>query len=260
MRIRERADLAEAVKRDVLVLGGARGDRRTEHYASDALKKCFRYFFLDWRGEPESNPREDLGTFPVGLAIEDIIVDRIKQAGRYVVNQIRVTIPRRPIPIKGRIDLLMDDSLKRPSNPSWESAVPVEIKSSKDWGERQGWDLWKKFHPREEHIGQLMIYLHRLLELKKIKKDYGYIWVVNKNRAFEEAVYQIYYDSDKMTEIFQWYDDLEKILFQPDVPPIPKGFAAEKYPCFWGSKARDFEGPVGTCKYYDKCWVERRWD
>ena len=261
MNYRERGDLVEAVKSDVLALRdeGPPASSRGTHYASDAMKQCFRYFWLDWHNTPPTNPYKDLGTFPIGLAAEDIIVDRMKVAGRYVADQVRMAIPRSPIPINGRIDLIMDDTLKGRVRPSWKTGVPVEIKSIKDWGERQGWTLWKKFLPKEEHVAQLTIYLHRLIELGKIKKDYGYVWYFNKNRANEEAVYQIPYDPDYVERIWEWYDDLEALLFKPEIPPIPKGFKPDRYPCGWASKARDKEELVGSCKYHTGCWITDKW-
>lgn len=216
--------------------------KRTGHWASEALSSCLRKSWLSWKALP-TNEFGNLDTFALGNSIEDAVVKKFQSAGIVLRQQEHITIDdaRLQYPITGKIDLLIiegDDII-----------TPVEIKSTKDYGENDGYDKWMSYLPREEHVAQLSMYLHAR------KATHGYLAYFNKNRGIM-AIYKVDYEPEFYNFVIEQFVLFEKELAGPE-PEIPKGMKPESFPCGWMSRAPDAKAAKkmeGTCQYWNHCW------
>jgi hypothetical protein len=229
--------------------------RKDAHWASGTFSPCLRRDWLDFHGAKPTDMNTNYDIFGMGDSVEDQIVNKYLLAGQYVRTQERITIndPRLRFPIVGKIDLLIrskkeidllievDDEL-----------VAVEAKSVKDFGEDYGWNVWKKYLPKKEHVGQLTLYI-KGMELK-----HGYISVYNKQRSITvrymvsaKGDFDRFYDA-----IIQRFVETEASLPGPE-PSIPQGFKGRAFPCVWFSRSPDHKNvPAGTCQYFSHCFAE----
>src|SRR3990167_8072451 len=159
---------------------GKRTRRKTSHWASRAFAACLRQEWLTFKGAvPTDNGGSD-EIFGMGEDIEQRVVDKYILSGQFIRTQdyIEIIDPGLRFPITGKIDLLIHsnkdiDLLVQED----DELMAVEVKSCKDFGEDRGYDLWKKYLPKREHVGQLTLYL------KALGLARGYLTYFNRQRA-----------------------------------------------------------------------------
>ena len=228
--------------------------RRDAHWASGAFSPCGRRDWLDFHGAIPTDVNMNYDIFGMGEGIEDQIVNKYILAGQYVRVQDRITIndPRLRMPIVGKMDLLIRSRREFDLLFPDDELVAVEAKSTKDFGEDYGWNVWKKYLPKKEHVGQLVLYM------KFFRLHHGYLAYYNKQRSItvrylvtRRGDFERFYDA-----IIQRYMETEASLAGPE-PGIPEGFKGRAFPCVWFSRSPDHKNvPAGTCQYFSHCFAE----
>ena len=228
--------------------------RRDAHWASGAFSPCGRRDWLDFHGAIPTDANMNYDIFGMGEGIEDQIVNKYILAGQYVRVQDRITIndPRLRMPIVGKMDLLIRSRREFDLLFPDDELVAVEAKSTKDFGEDYGWNVWKKYLPKKEHVGQLVLYM------KFFRLHHGYLAYYNKQRSItvrylvtRRGDFERFYDA-----IIQRYMETEASLAGPE-PGIPEGFKGRAFPCVWFSRSPDHKNvPAGTCQYFSHCFAE----
>lgn len=214
---------------------------RFAHWPSEALFPCLRKQWLIWKALPTDPRGSNLDTFALGNAIEDAVIAKFKPLALRQQESVVIFDERLKYPISGRIDLLIAETD--------ELVVPVEVKSTKDYGEDSSYDRWKSYLPHEEHAAQLTLYM------KARKVDHGYVAYFNKNRSII-AIYRVDFNEDFYDFIVGMFKELEDSLDGPE-PEVPKGFGEQKFPCGWQSRAPDAKASgrlEGTCPWWSHCW------
>mgnify|MGYP001558893255 CR=1 FL=1 len=213
---------------------------KTAHWASSAFSPCERRDWLDFHGAKPTDIGSNYDVFGMGDDIEARVT--VKYASQLLRTQeyIIVKDPRLRMNISGKADLLIEEN---------GEMMVVEVKSIKDFGEDSGFDVWKKWLPKKEHLAQLTLYL-RALRLKR-----GFLVYFNKGRALT-ARYAVQFHQGFYDAIIEHFVKLEAALLGPE-PAIPKGFKGRSYPCIWFSRAPDKKGqPAGMCNFYSHCFAE----
>ena len=228
--------------------------RKDAHWASGAFSPCGRRDWLDFHGAIPTDANMNYDIFGMGEGIEDQIVNKYILAGQYVRVQDRITIndPRLRMPIVGKMDLLIRSRREFDLLFPDDELVAVEAKSTKDFGEDYGWNVWKKYLPKKEHVGQLVLYM------KFFRLHHGYLAYYNKQRSItvrylvtRRGDFERFYDA-----IIQRYMETEASLAGPE-PGIPEGFKGRAFPCVWFSRSPDHKNvPAGTCQYFSHCFAE----
>jgi hypothetical protein len=180
--------------------------------------------------------------FAMGDAIESRVVGKYLLAGQVVRTQEHVTIvdSRLKRPITGKADLLIQET--------GDELAVVEVKSIKGFGEREGYNLWKRYLPKREHVAQLTLYL------KGLNLPFGYLTYFEKARALTVR-YKVAFNPVFYEQIIAYFQNLEKTLDGP-MPEIPKGINGKKYPCVWWSQDKNHKEPLGMCNFFSVCWAE----
>ena len=210
------------------------------HWASSGFSPCVRKDWLEFHGAVPSDNGSNYDVFSMGDDIETRVVAKYAAQLLRTQEHIIVKDPRLRMPITGRADLLIEED---------GEIMVVEVKSIKDFGEDSGYNTWKKWLPKREHLAQLTLYL-KALNLKR-----GYLTYFNKGRAitirYEVRFHQGFYDS-----VIDHFAKLEAALLGPE-PEIPKGFRGKTFPCVWFSRAPDKKGiPAGMCNWFSHCWAD----
>jgi hypothetical protein len=163
-------------------------------------------------------------------------------SGQLVRTQEHITItdPRLRMPITGRADLLIQED--------GDGLSVVEVKSVKDYGERDGWDVWKKFLPKVEHVAQITLYL------KGLGLPFGYLTYFNKQRGLVIR-YKVDFNEAFYERIIAYFVSLEEALLG-EMPGIPSNINGKRFPCIWWSQDRNHKEPLGTCPFFNLCWAE----
>jgi CRISPR/Cas system-associated exonuclease Cas4 (RecB family) len=134
---------------------------------------CARYVYLsitNW----EDKPAPDVGLqgiFGIGNALEDYVIERIKEAGFEVITPTQRSFRIDPQGITGREDLRIKD-------PETGELIPVEVKSISPFD----FDKLNKFedfvNSKKAHIRQYAAQLQ--LYMLKFGKEYGFFALINK--------------------------------------------------------------------------------
>lgn len=216
--------------------------QKKNHWASDGLSPCIRKLWLKFYGAELTNPDFNTAIMDLGNAIEDDVIENYKLEGKFVKEgrYIDLQDPRLNLRITGKIDVLIvqDGAL-----------MAVEIKSTKDFGEEYGYDNWKQYLPRSEHVAQLMAYL------KQMNLPKGRVHYYNKNRSIE-AWYDVTFSDEFYDEIVARFKKLEDALTGEE-PAIEKGLTREAFPCQYYSKDKNKKEPAGQCGYFSHCYEQK---
>ena len=221
---------------------GKKYTRKSAHWASGAFAPCIRKEWYDFHGVKSTDKGANFDIFGMGNAVEDLVVNKYMLAGQLVRTQEYITIidPRLKMPITGKADLIISED--------GENLAIVEVKSTKDFAEREGWEKWKTYLPRKEHVAQLTLYLHAM------GLPMGYIAYMNKQRQITIR-YRVVYNEKFYDAIVMYFKQLEDALIGLE-PEIPKGITGKRFPCVWWSQDRNRKVPVGMCNYFSRCWAE----
>ena len=216
--------------------------KKINHFASDS-KKCDRLLWFVWKGTPTmTGITGNSKILELGEAVEENVIFGYRSV--LIDSQKPVVIPNvetgLQYHITGRVDLLVLDTAQN-------IIVPIEVKFTKDFGEDWEYAKWTVYLPKEDHIAQLMVYLHAL------KMSYGYLHYYNKNRSVEQR-YKIQYSEEFYKTIVDEFKQIEESLKNAEPPPIRKEYSKDRYPCAWFSRAKDKTEPMGMCPYYFHCW------
>jgi len=228
--------------------------RKDAHWASGTFSPCSRKDWLEFHGAKPTDNNTNYDIFGMGEGIEDQIVNKYMLAGQYVRTQERVTIndPRLKFPIVGKVDLLIRSKKEVDLLVGVDDELlALEAKSTKDFGEDYGWNVWKKYLPKKEHVGQLSLYM------KAMNLKHGYITYYNKQRSIiirylvtRNEEFERFYDL-----IIAHFQKIEASLSGLE-PGIPRELNGKKYPCIWFSRAPDHKNvPAGTCQFFSHCWA-----
>lgn len=134
---------------------------------------CARYVYLsitNWEDKPAPDPALQ-GIFGIGNALEDYVIERIKEAGFEVITPTQRSFRIDPQGITGREDLRIKD-------PENGELIPVEVKSISPF-EFDKLNCFADFvHHPKAHIRQYAAQLQ--LYMLKFGKEYGFFALINK--------------------------------------------------------------------------------
>lgn len=249
--------------------------RKKEHWASQCFS-CPIRVVNEWRSVEATND-EGITTYKIfatGDSIEDDVIDRYKTKGCVLDEQFPVWIEPEELKyrISGLVDIVVmdvqfetymdfDEELgeERVFEGVTETIMPIEVKSAKDFSEKYGYDGWKKYLPRKEHIAQLMTYL------KSMGLDVGWVHYINKNRQLDGR-YLVKVLEEFWLDMIKYFAGIEELVEQDkdalEILDVKEYFAdrppygerkKDTFPCIWFSSAKDFDEPTGYCQYYDRC-------
>lgn len=244
--------------------------RKKEHWASQCFS-CPIKVVNEWRSVETSND-EGIALykiFAIGDATEENVIDRYKTKGCVLDEQFPVWI--QPEELKYRISGLVDivvmqtehiyaeDNVLDDEYEIVETIMPIEVKSAKDFSEKYGYDGWKKYLPRREHIAQLMTYL------KSMGLDVGWVHYINKNRQLDGR-YLVKVLEEFWLDMIKYFAGIEDLVEQDkdalEILDVKEYFAdrepygqrkKDTFPCIWFSADVKHTEPTGCCQYYDRC-------
>lgn len=246
-----------------------RGSLYASDYGQCQRKVWFQFFPQDFPPDEDHSPR----TYRIFANGNDVHV----RLSRYLNKQTElefveeVNVPRDELDVHGRCDGICTVH---------NTATVVEFKSinAKDVD-----------RPKEEHLGQIMWYLHMFMHLRKqVKEDFGFkeddvvleSAVISETalsgRTFQDLNHvekwlmlshqqlqgEVIYESKQTQEIYAFpveYDEekakgikawFEQVKHYVDRKEMPPiRHLPTKYPCSWG-----FKESAGKCSYYNRCW------
>lgn len=218
---------------------------RTTHDASQVFFASPRHIIYDWLGVTALRSRYDHDiNMESGNYTEDAVFDFYAENNLHLhrMKQMHIKLFTAETglfyPIHGIIDFPL-------INPKTGEIIPGEIKSTKDWGEDKGYDLWHYEKPSREHVGQLTLYM------KYLGVSYGYVIYYNKNRGL---IYPIKVNfSQKLYEAaMEYFAVIERHLLATPMPAIPEVRPKdhENFPHYWESKDPASK-KVHHCEYYE---------
>ena len=223
---------------------------KRNHWASD-FNRCRKSLWYMWKGEEQKTLANMISPdrMKEGKDIENTVIEKTKRDGIFVTANVPTLITRKKpsYDISGKIDIVTFD----PDNLLTKEMVIVEVKSSKDFGERQNFHQWKRYLPSLEHIAQLSCYLDAVKKMRNSVIVKGELWYVNINRMVEQS-YEVQRSPEMMIKIHEFFDQIEKDIKKKSPPEV--SYRQKGYPCSWYSKDPKRRGLVGMCPYYHKCW------
>jgi CRISPR/Cas system-associated exonuclease Cas4 (RecB family) len=211
------------------VPAGAPDPPRTGLYISEVRKvvgdsACWRALFYDVHEAPR-NPLtfEQMQNFEIGDRLEYMYDDALAVSG--ALEKVQVPI-RVPAPVSGRLDVLLRTDRR-----------VVEIKTATV-------KMWSKL-PKQEHLDQTLLYIDGLRRLD----TYGDVregvlaYVAKDAPKAHEGVreYPVQWDAAHVEEILEAYHLAWIVASGDTIPPRPKGYSPNAWPCFW-------------CSYSSQCW------
>lgn len=212
-------------------------DGKTAAYISDA-GKCPRAIWYSLHDYPETNPpgTDSLVNFAVGHAVEKVLTEKFELKGIPVLREIRTEIPWGQITVTGRADFL----IVMPA-----LSCIVELKTSKYRAVRKNIATQGDPDHRKQLRGYLLAGKLGLLKQHGISPDdceSGVLCYVVKDATLGQQSFYAYDVPFDWDEIEATMNDLEIVSTEPDVPPRPRGFQMDKFPCPW-------------CSYKEGCWM-----
>ena len=186
---------------------------------------CWRHLWYDFHGHPgEPLGQDSLNNFELGdvwgLRVANIF------SGEGVVHKTEFRVNFDPWPVSGRLDILMAPSLKR----------VVEVKTA---ALRQ-----QPYLPKEDHVGQLNMYLHKILDDPEYQGWKGSLFYSFKDAAMGQPTrlaFTVEYDPEAALKFLDTTSKAYAAVTGDALPDRPMGFTASKFPCSY-------------CTHADECW------
>lgn len=157
------------------------------------------------------------------------------------------------------INLYGHSDFYRPPQSENDEAIIVDLKTTS-----------KKsipFLPQKSHINQIMLYMHGALhgeiwetdangnpikQLKNPQKVCGAIlYVIREDPyvVFDAQEYWIEYVEETAQSLINYAAKLNEMVAHGEIPPIPKGFRAYDFPCYYASEFGEVK-----CAFWETCW------
>jgi hypothetical protein len=210
---------------------------------------CLRASFFRVNGfEKKPHPAYTQWIFEMGNRVEQMIVDKIKESGIWVDNNIKFY--NEEFNVSGEIDLLI-------AEPPTGVVVPCEIKSCYGYFAKKEiiGNTKQKGQPKLNQLVQLLVYLHEFRDQFPYGRMVYFFRDTTERKSFKIELHQdgklIYpvVDGDiknfTVNNIFARYKELQHYIDNNEVPP--KDYELD-YP---EAKIHDFakKGKVGKTKY-----------
>ena len=184
-------------------------------WATD-LNSCLRGAFYRRKGLPPTSiiPPDRMGIMEVGKIVEGWIVDKVKQSGKLVAEQLRVEAPE--YEASGKVDLILDEG-GRP--------VLYEIKSTNSFSFKY---KVKNKTPQPQHKLQTLFYLWRLrncghpeithVNFSNLEGRIVYVSRDDLNRL----IIPIDYSENAIKPIIEQLEILNSAWKKDELPPVPE--------------------------------------
>ncbi len=196
-------------------------------WATD-LNSCLRGAFYRRKGLPPTSiiPPDRMGIMEVGKIVENWIVDKVKQSGRLVAEQLRVEAPE--YEASGKVDLIIDEG----GHP-----VLYEIKSTNSFSFKY---KLKTKAPQPQHKLQALFYVWRLrnyghqdlpdVDFSNLQGRLIYVSRDDLNRLIIPLPY-----SDKaIAPIVNQLEILNDCWKKDELPPVPDPVVFDEEKKKWG--------------------------
>lgn len=153
--------------------------------------QCLRNLWYKFQNYPftSENTAESIDKMNIGEWFSDNLIERFKQLGLYVADEVPFTDPTTGV--RGRIDIIIKDpnkAPKAPNRPLPSQLIGIEVKSTGGYHNIKGPVISTRdtpLMPKIEHVMQVMLYLNYY-------KEYNLdTWVI------------IYYDRESLRK--QWH-------------------------------------------------------
>jgi len=210
-------------------------------WATD-LNSCLRGAFYRRKGLPPTSiiPPGRMGIMEVGKIVETWIVDKVKQSGSLIAEQLRVEAPE--YEASGKVDLILDEG-GRP--------ILYEIKSTNSFSFKY---KMKNKEPQPQHKLQTLFYLWRLrnyghqdlqgVDLSNLEGRLIYVSRDDLNRL----IIPLTYSEEAIKPIVSQLEILNSSWKKDELPPVPDSIIfdeeKEKWMINW---VCDF------CAYHELC-------
>lgn len=217
-------NLAETIEQVVLKDDAERSKYhqgpRDHFWASDVFK-CKRQLFYEFKDVPKKAlDARALLIFKAGDAFHDLVKNYLWRSGILRAEEARLPEKaREELNLTGRFDAMVS------STPEGDREL-VEIKSISHFG------FEDMIEPKEEWVGQLMIYMHYLA----VKK--GVIFAINKNTS-EMKQWPIEYNEAIFEKVKGYFLEVAKFIKEDKESDRP--YARDSWQC-------------GYCKFNGHCW------
>ena len=210
-------------------------------WATD-LNSCLRGVFYRRKGLPPISviSPDRMGIMEVGKIVEEWIVNKVKQSGNLVAEQLRVEAPE--YEASGKVDLIIDEG-GRP--------ILYEIKSTNSFSFKY---KIKNKEPQPQHKLQTLFYLWRLrnhghqeishIDLSNLEGRIIYVSRDDLNRL----IIPVDYSENAIQPIVEQLEILNKSWQNDELPPIPEQIIYDEERGKWGINwVCDF------CAYHELC-------
>ena len=210
-------------------------------WATD-LNSCLRGVFYRRKGLPPTSviSPDRMGIMEVGKIVEGWIVDKVKQSGKLVAEQLRVEAPE--YEASGKVDLILDEG-GRP--------ILYEIKSTNSFSFKY---KVKNKEPQPQHKLQTLFYLWRLrshghpeishIDLSNLE---GRIIYVSRD-DLSRLIIPVDYSENAVKPIISQLEILNSSWKKDELPPVPESVVYDgergKWTINW---VCDF------CSYHELC-------
>ena len=210
-------------------------------WATD-LNSCLRGAFYRRKGLPPTSPipPDRMGIMEVGKIVETWIIDKVKQAGNLIAEQLRVEAPE--YEASGKVDLILGES-GRP--------ILYEVKSTNSYSFKY---KIKNKQPQPQHKLQTLFYLWRLRgnghpELSHIDFSNleGRIIYVSRD-DLNRVIIPVQYSETAIKPIIEQLEVLNFSWKNDELPPVPEPTIYDEERGKWGVNwVCDF------CAYHELC-------
>ena len=210
-------------------------------WATD-LNSCLRGVFYRRKGLPPTSviPPGRMGIMEVGKIVEGWIVDKVKQSGSLIAEQLRVEAPE--YEASGKVDLILDEG-GRP--------VLYEIKSTNSFSFKY---KIKNKEPQPQHKLQTLFYLWRLrktghpelsgVDFSNLEGRIIYVSRDDLNRL----IIPISYSEEAIKPIVSQLEILNSSWKKDELPPVPESVIFDEEKGKWAINwVCDF------CAYHELC-------
>jgi len=210
-------------------------------WATD-LNSCLRGVFYRRKGLPPTSviPPGRMGIMEVGKIVEGWIVDKVKQSGSLIAEQLRVEAPE--YEASGKVDLILDEG-GRP--------ILYEIKSTNSFSFKY---KIKNKEPQPQHKLQTLFYLWRLRktghpELPGVNFSNleGRIIYVSRD-DLNRLIIPVSYSEEAVKPIINQLEILNSSWKKDELPPVPESVIFDEEKGKWAINwVCDF------CAYHELC-------
>lgn len=210
-------------------------------WATD-LNSCLRGAFYRRKGLPPTSviPPGRMGIMEVGKIVEEWIVNKVKQSGKLIAEQLRIEAPE--YEASGKVDLILDEGGK---------PVLYEIKSTNSFSFRY---KSKNKQPQLQHKFQTLFYLWRLrnhghqdhpeINFSNLEGRLIYVSRDDLNRL----IIPVEYSESAIKPIISQLEILNGSWKNDELPPIPEAVVFDEERGKWAiNLVCDF------CAYHELC-------